>query len=373
MIEAKKSFPSYSLKAVLAAILLKIRQDSGGWFLSVSADDPTKVSYCRKTSDKLSEKTRTKTSLQRFVRRQLQVTAAELSDSNLDKLANLVSLYLDDSLEQKIKIIDGDQITSLYNATNIRSCMTGPCSSYKTTIYALNKNKVKMVIFNNEVRALLWMCDDGHVVLDRAYPAGHWGVTFIRAWAKKKGYLLRNVPDSVTDERNNGISDGKPHIVTLLHDGIFPYMDTFKFGTIKAGSAVMSNDPKFGSVILTNTDGSYYNREVCDHCGCAVDNNSIHYISNGQSGNNVLYCTNCFNSSAFKCTMCGQNIFNRYRYRNWNMCIRCHGFASSFTKHNKCNCYNCLDKRRHYSQLIETQVLQENRRRNMQLSFDFAE
>lgn len=373
MIEAKKSLPGFGLKSAIDAIISLIRQDKDGYFLSISSDDPTKVSFSKKNSsnsEKSSEKNRTRSSLQRFIRRQMNIDNDFISDVSLDKFVIMVSLLVDESLDSKIKIIDGEDIVKYYTNTQIRSCMTGSCASFKTSIYSLNKNKVKMVIFNNDVRALLWQCDDGKIVLDRAYPSGHWGVSFIRTWAKKRGYLLRDVPDSVTGTGNNGISDGNCHIVTLMHDGIFPYMDTFKFALISKTQIIVSNDPTFGNAILTNTDGGFYQKQVCQQCGAFVENGHERFVSNG-STDNILYCGTCYDRLAFSCSICGKYTLNRFRYRNWNMCNMCHGLAKAFTTHNKCNCYNCQDRRNLYVSVIEREVVQENRAKNTQLSFDF--
>jgi len=281
MLDAKSNFVSYNTKLIISSLIDKIRNDEGGFFLSLSLDDPNKVSYVKKENDKYNDKIRVKTTLQRFVRRQLDVQPLDISDAVLDRFATLTMLFLDDSLDDKVKIYTGIKIAEFYTGTNIKSCMTGGCNSYKTSLYEANPDKVGLAIFNNEVRALIWRCDDGNVVLDRAYPSGHWGISFIRAWAKKKGFLIRNNADSVSDGKTNGISDGKNHIVTLKHEGIFPYMDTFKYGIFIGDRIMLSNNQNFGSVVLTNTDGLYYNREVCCACGIPTNDSGVYARDNG--------------------------------------------------------------------------------------------
>jgi len=226
-----------------------------------------------------------------------------------------------------------------------------------------------MAIFQNEVRALLWLCDDGKYVLDRCYPAGHWGIGFLRAWARKKNYLIRNAPDYVTDETNNQISDGKEHFVTLRHEGLFPYMDTFKYAAIGSGTMITSNGSSFGTAILSQTDGNYYKKSVCTKCGIVVNENVV-YITNGD--HNMIVCSTCFSKTGFICSICKRNYLNDTRYKTWNVCEKCHTFVKGFSTHNKCSCYKCVDLKRHYSAIIEKEVLREKKGHNAQMQFEFA-
>ena len=370
MLEAKKSFSSYNTKLIFSNYINSIRKDTIH-FLSLSEDDYSKVSFAKTAVEKFNTELRVKTTLQRYFRRQLGVSVDIISDSQLDKFCNLVALFTDESLDTKIKLFSGKQISEFYSDTVIKSCMTGACSSFKTSLYSLNPSRVKLAIFSNEVRALLWLCDDGKYVLDRCYPAGHWGVGFLRAWARKRGYLLRNAADFVTDETNNKISDNKDHTVTLRHEGLFPYMDTFKYAIIGAGTVIASNNPSFGATVLSNTDGSFYKREVCTKCGNIIDPDSDNpYMSNGD-GNNYLICGKCYKKYAFACSLCRKNLNLSLRYEDWDICEKCHSFMKGYMIYNKCSCFKCSDLKRHYSEIIKCEVIKENSKKNIQMCFDF--
>jgi len=360
MIDARKSFPSYSLRIIIDDIIHLVREDKDKYFISASIGEASKISYTRKGSNSNLENVRVKTSLQRFIRRQLLIDSVSISDANLDKFCNLVMLFMDDSLDAKVQIISGNDISNLYAKTMIKSCMTGGCASFKTSIYSLNKN-IEMAVFNGEIRALLWTCDDGVKVLDRAYPAGHWGVNFLRAWAKRKGYMVRNVAEAVTDDRNNGISDNKMHCVTIKHEGVFPYMDTFKFGKMTSNNVILSNDPLFGNITFTNTDGFYYERSVCKNCGGSTRNNCY-------SVNNNNYCYDCYQSECFECSVCNNSFENNQRHENWSVDKKCAAFIKAFIKHNNCLCYACLAKKDSYKRIINFSPSNE---KSKQITFEF--
>ena len=367
MINANKSFSLYGLKYVINEIIETTRKDNDGFYLSISEDEPNRVSYLRSSSHKV----RTKTTLQRFIRRQLGYDGTVISDSNLDKFCNLVLLLIDDTIANNVELISGPEISKYYSNTTILSCMTGTCYSHKTSIYSMNKN-VQMAVFNKEVRALLWLSDNGTYILDRAYPAGHWGVEFIRTWALKKGYVVRNNPDSITTDTNNGLSDNTIHYITLKHDETFPYMDTFKYGKKNGANLVVSNDPSFGNLVFTCTDGTVSKKLACHKCGSVCSDIVNYYNVLNEFGKNIVHCEKCYKTNAFKCNVCYTWHTNTLRYRDWDMCTSCRNKLYAFSKHNICTCYNCSTSKKKYESFIKEETLREFKAKK-QLIFDFIE
>lgn len=353
---------SYVSQNVICDAIDKIQKDSLNLNLSVSVDDPTKVAY-----SKPGTTARIKTSLQRYFRRQLEISSDLVSDAQLDRYCSAVYLLLDDSLNAKVKLIAGDGISGFYSSTNIGSCMVGSCHSYRTALYSLNPDKVKMAVFDNCVRALLWTCDGGEIVLDRAYPSGHWGVSFIRTWATNNGYLLRDAADFLTEGYNNTISDKNSHIVTLNHTGIFPYMDTFKYGKIEGPKVILSNDEKFGNIMFTSTDGSYSPLKCCAECG-VTRKNTYELLPLG----NKNYCRACYAKHSFRCPGCSTTKSNEERHLEYAFCTKCYYHMNTFLKFNKCDCYTCANTKTRFNRLIGDEVIRVSKIKWSQLQFDFA-
>lgn len=370
MISAQSSISSYTARLAIRRIISLIREDKIGHFLSFEQTEPNRVTYAKQQQYKLIKNKRIVTSLQRFIRRQLSISVEDLQDVYLDKFCYVVFLSLDHSIDQKVKVISGQELVDFYRNNASKSCMTGSCQSHKIIFYGLNKDKVSMAIFNNEVRALLWKCDDGTIVLDRAYPAGHWGVEFLRTWAKRKGYVIRDVSDSVTTDCNNTLSDGKNHFIILKHYGSFPYLDTFKYGKINGNSIAVSNDPCFGDVILTSTDGGYVSRYKCSRCNSAIINDHTYRYDSSLE----VYCRDCFYKDMFRCICCDGSYKSSEKHLNWNICEKCFVRMTAFITHNNCSCPNCVYNRQSYIGKISLQQdLDKSKIRtgDKQLSFNF--
>jgi hypothetical protein len=282
-------------------IVNKIRENKQE-FLSLSTSGGDSVSYY---SFKKDAKRRVKTTFGRYVRRRLNIKDSEISHKVLDKLSAEIKKILSiNDLDKQITVVNGSDIINEYRNAKAGSCMTG-CECDKVQIYALNKDKVWLVL-HDKARAILWKTDEGEYVLDRVYPAQCHSVEIIRKWAELKGYVLRKNPDRVIETGLKAeLSDNKIHSVTLKHRNIFPYMDTFSFGKCNPKEEkiiVVKNDPKFGNMILHNTQGSYERAKVCYKCECKV-NNGEHIVGS----DNNLYCYTCYDTMFFLCDYCGND------------------------------------------------------------------
>ncbi len=305
---------------VMKNIITTIRKDTDT-FLSLSQDNVGWVSYAKNVADKLNSKRRIKTTLARFIRRQLNITPELLCDSTLDKL-NIeakINMINYDALCKRIEILKGQDIVSFYERNReAHSCMTEE-NAYLVSMYALNPSKVSLVVLDNTTRALLWTTDNEVKVLDRVYPAGCHGVYLIRYWAKENGCVLRSSPDR---QNTSGLlSDNGKYKITMRHNNVFPYLDTFCYATNKSNNnIVISNDPSIGEYILVDTDGSLDFNIICSNCGCEMSDEDTY-----DDGGN-MYCESCFNEIMFICDNC-DNYASRddeYTYNSSTYCYYCY-------------------------------------------------
>lgn len=326
--------------------LIKMQNDSG-YYETVPSEakgydyvEYNKVSGGGEEKAK-NKKNREKTTLGRFIRRQLEVSQKDVPDhvvaAIVKEYSNCVSELKD--FDKDVKQIEGESIVETYSTFDVKvhSCMTG-YNSRKVKLYALNPDKVKLVHYKDVARALLWTCDDGTLVLDRVYPSGSKYVSLIRNWAKKNNIVLRSNPDSA-EYNDIMLSDGSVRHVTMIHNGIFPYMDTFTYGKVKSGDInndgviVFSNYKEDNDYKFQDTEGYFIELDpkfTCYECGILVREQDIHVAIHHR------YCGNCFYERFFVCQNClgvgpkGQEIeFNEEKY-----CRRC--FDYYFSECNKC-------------------------------------
>ena len=235
-------------EATIKDIVARIRSDADGHFLSYSQEAPDKVSFAQKPEHRTNNQSRIRTTLGRYVRRQLGIGPDRLSDNGLAIITKAVFGILACG-EGKIETISGDDITKAYrDSIGGKSCMTGSNADSRIGIYALNPDKVQMVIFDKMARALLWTCDDGTRVMDRIYPNDGGHVDVLHNWCKMHGIIYR--VDNSLPSGTVRLSDGSIRKVTVIHDGSAPYLDTFHYGLIDDNKIELSNDSNFGDIVF---------------------------------------------------------------------------------------------------------------------------
>ena len=146
------------------------------------------ISYAKDITAPFETKRRVITTLGRYVRRQFQITTETLPDVALDEFSNRANAFL--KLEKDrdaFKILSGTDVRDYYrDNTGMGSCMEG-ANYFRVEIYALNPDKVSLLTFKNEGRALIWTCDDGLKYMDRIYGNNKVN-TLLELWAKENGY-----------------------------------------------------------------------------------------------------------------------------------------------------------------------------------------
>lgn len=276
-------------------------------YLSYSQDDPLKVSYAQNPQHIYDNNKRVKTTMQRYIRRQLGVTTLQIPDDKLDKLCRplFASRKIDTT---QFQLLSGDDITEAYSrSVGASSCMTGRDSKY-VEIYALNPDKVSLVVYDKMARALLWTCDDNIKVLDRIYPNDGVHINIIQEWAKSQGIVYRMGNSCPHGEVE--LSDNQEHCVTVKYNEYFPYMDTFRYADINENdqTAILYNSRKSrkrGNTLLDNTNGGpLAGGFICESCGDRVSEDDMRCPEYGDG----IYCENCFDELYAYCESCSCDV-----------------------------------------------------------------
>jgi hypothetical protein len=341
-------------KEQLQKIVDEIALDKKGHFVSLSQDIDAKISYAPTPNFKFNNAQRKRTNLGRYIRRQLKVTIEEFSDAALYELGMVVAKNTRTvhELDDQISLLKGEDIYLYYKneaPNRTHSCMTGTNAS-KTKLYTINPN-ISLVVTKRHTRALLWDCDDGTKVLDRAYPSGSKDVHLLRDWAISHGYFVRSNADQFMGGLQTvPLNDGSSRKVTVKHENVFPFMDTFAYGFMEKGanSVILSNDSKFGNKLFQDQHGACADTVTCSKC--------LHrYIGASNTFNGMEYCKKCYDSMFYRCKFCGETEDISLKSKCSGYCKKC------FDKLEKCDhcnsvcemtfekdgnkfCKNCLQK-----------------------------
>ena len=285
-------------------VIIRIRKDEGKHFLSYSQEEGGKVSYASKPEYKYDNVHRYKTTLGRYLRRQLGITQDYLPDRYVEQMSYDVFGLLISQDVVPIALVAGQKLMDAYeHGIGSESCMTGSYAKY-TELYAENPGKVQLAIYSNgrKARALLWNTDEGKQVLDRIYPNEGSHVRAMQEWAVSNGYDYR--PHTGMDDHS--LSDDKRYHVTLKATDYCPYMDTFKRGKYieEDNTVILSNDNHFGEFQLERTDGRppWSNCCSCGNCGRGLDEDNALQDDEGN-----YYCEACWGETYSYCERCGND------------------------------------------------------------------
>jgi hypothetical protein len=280
--------------------------------LEWSKDIPTQVAYSKGGK-------RIRTKLGRFA---VRVIGVEIPDAFV---ASCIGEEF--GTDEYVTLLKGYEIVEAYQeGFAAESCMTGDDSD-KVELYALNPNKVRLIKFVAgpvSARALIWGTDQGVLVVDRVYPSDNrTAVECIHRWAKKKGYVYRVNQDPGTA----GFSEGyaPTYTVTLRHNHVYPYMDTFMYGyrVIVKGKEMLrvSNQTcDLTEFEMQTTRGYAYQTKNnrCVLCGSMyVDNESYIWLNNEER-----VCSECMHR-VHKCSICGNIFIMPEKGRNVEICDFC--------------------------------------------------
>lgn len=152
---------------------------------------------------------------------------------------------------EDFKIFSGEDLLKIYHCNNydegetMGSCMRYEYAQEYLQIYTDNPNQVRVLALlnpeNGKVRgrALLWVLDDGSILMDRVYVTNSQYKVNFNTYAEEKG--LTTTPKSNVTLENGGDYDE------------YPYMDSLMFYTPSTG--VLS--PNEGEITLQDTHGGH--------------------------------------------------------------------------------------------------------------------
>lgn len=259
-------------------------------YLSLSQDETGKFSYAENKNDRFANRRRRRTTLARYIRRQMEMVDSQFPDKYLTELQNYVVAKLFDAT-QFIQIVTGEAIREAYdNKFGGESCMTG--RSY-VNFYVINPEKVALLKYDNglkQARSLLWTTDQNVKVLDRIYPTDNGAhIAILQAWAHKQGFRVA-FQDKCSDLT-----------VTMIHENEFPFLDNFYYGRylsngkILLGTTSATGDLKFQSTEGGLVEENYYS---CNSCEEGIDEEDAY----SYHGN--YYCHSCWEEYFFCCFEC---------------------------------------------------------------------
>ena len=275
-------------------------------FMFSVVDKDGNISYAAKSTAKFNIKQRTIISIRKFVRRNMKITINSIRDYELDffgkAFISRLAFYFAENFDKEIKFVSGKDLVKAYAESKAHSCMTGKTRSKKINFYGLNPEKVQLLIYKNTVRALFWTCDDGTKVLDRVYPSGCDASYLLQEWARSKGYIYRNESGNLM---KNGYIEKNSFKITMKHDWVFPYVDTFYFARFILGKkeVIISNNNNYcGSSLnvgtIRTTTGWMNASLTCWSC------KKEFYSNDSKIVNGSLFCRTCFNKEFFTCVKC---------------------------------------------------------------------
>jgi hypothetical protein len=326
-----EEFYSDAFEVIKNKIIIPIKQNKLNDYL-IADDELEKVSFCKGLD---SIHNRTKMTIGRYVRRNLDVQYQSLRDGDLNLFAKLLNIQLLslEQIEKNITFLTGDDIIDFYknHDSDIHSCMTGH-DSYKTRLYALNPDKVSLAVYDNKSRALLWTTDDSNKILDRIYPDDGCFTSFLlEHWAKLKGYKNYDEMEDVS----------KRFYISLKHDDdVFPYLDTFCHGKKSKKIIKLCNNYFYKqNVLLRCTNGELGNIDICMFCEKTNIHSDFIYYGATTFSKHKFICQKCYSKHTVICDYCHRNSIrnNVYKRGNNKICLIC-------LKQQAKPCTNCGEK-----------------------------
>jgi hypothetical protein len=240
-----------------------------------------------------------------------------LSDKEINKVyTTLVEANWPFAVDQ-FEIVEGEDILDAYkNQYGKNSCMTDD-DYEKTTIYAENPDKVKMLKYRScdgkECRALVWLTDCGTTVVDRIYPNdSQHHVERIINWAYENNYVIRNSHSAVFNgfKDKNGSRGNFSVTLDSPSNELYPFMDSFRFTKTSEDEANENGEIKLSSsekrYCLDGLDGHYSEKDTtcCDCCGDDCDTDDMRQVASGD-----VVCESCLENDYFYCEY-NENYFH---------------------------------------------------------------
>lgn len=284
--ELKSILVEFESDSIVASLLLKKRHnkeelvDNPINFISVSSQDPTKISYMTEERMSIVDPNEYWTSSRRFQAKPgsfISKVFKNITPKEVEKFSNLYRSHVNKP-KFTFEVVSGESIREYYHYESYSSdrgslgvsCMKhSSCQDY-LNIYVDNKDIVKMLVMLNENgglmgRALLWDFDS-YKIMDRIYTSSDEELAFhFKKWAIENDYLHKseqNWFNSLFFEQAGQKKQELKLKIKLQSNEYrtYPYLDTFKF-IDESGQLYNYMPEEVSFKILCSSDGSKHNSD----------------------------------------------------------------------------------------------------------------
>lgn len=271
-------------ESVVAGLLLKRRHQKETLvgdpvnFISVSSQDPSRISYLTTERMGMIESNEYWTSSRRFHAKPggfINKLFKDISAKDVEVFSNLFRV---ESTKPKFtfKVVKGGDIRNYYHYSKHAnddgslgcSCMRYDSSQKYLDVYVENPNNISLLLMLDEDgyvmgRSLLWNFD-GNKIMDRIYANNDDQLPFyFKKWASENGYFFRSQQNWYNSTLFEKFGEGKMYLnldVKLKNFDFeyYPYMDTFKFFNPNTGTFSNYRPEGEEHSTLCSADGDKY-------------------------------------------------------------------------------------------------------------------
>lgn len=251
-------------------------------YLSVSIDDPSKISYLSKDRiGKISEDEYWG-SPKRFHCKPGSLISKifnNISGQEVEKFSTLFK-SISSVKEFTLEVVKGQEIVDLYHQSRYqdlnRGSLGSSCMKYDRCVEYLkiyrDNDNISMLVMKDKNgmvigRSILWDLDNGDKFMDRIYTScDEEYMYFFKKWAKDNGYFYKTLQGwqntiQITKEGKEIEMLLEVTFKNIKYDR-YPYMDTFKWVNLETGKLYnyKSENLNENSILLISPDGSYTHR-----------------------------------------------------------------------------------------------------------------
>jgi hypothetical protein len=265
-------------------------------YLSVSIDDPSKISYLSKDRiDKISEEEYWGSSKRFHCKPGSLISKIfnNISSQEVERFSNLFK-SISSIKEFTLEVIKGQEIVDLYHQSKYqdpnRGSLGNSCMKYDRCVQYLgiyrDNDNISMLVMKNPNgmvigRSILWDLDNGDKFMDRIYTiSDEEYMYFFKKWAKDNGYFYKthqgwqNTIQATKDNKEVEVFL-EVTLKNVKYDR-YPYMDTLKWFNLDTGKLYnhKSDTLNDNSILLISPDGSYTHINALEFDG--IDRNWQH-------------------------------------------------------------------------------------------------
>lgn len=284
--DLKKILAKIEKQSPVAELLLKKRHDretlADGHvnYISVSADDPSKISYLTKERQETMCEDEYWTSKRRYHAKPGALVAKVFKNITARDIEDFSTLFRNASSSEAFRfaVVRGGEIAKYYQYDTYASesgSLGASCMKYEKCqeymyIYTLNQGSVSMLVMLDDRdrvlgRALLWDLGE-RKVMDRIYTIRDEKYRFhFVQWAEENGHLCKKSQNWFDTMNFQG--GGKTHTLKLEvklgrhRFEYYPYMDTFKFYNKDTGTLYNYLPESEPVRVLCSAEGDYMDDE----------------------------------------------------------------------------------------------------------------